>query len=155
MNATATHHPALEQLQRRALRVGLAGSALCAAGATLNLEQFLQSYLLGYLFWIGIVLGSFGLIMLHHLSGGGWGFVIRRCLEASTRTLPLMALLILPLLAHLPDLYLWARPEALAHDEALAHKAAYLNVPFFLARTLLYFVIWGALAYWLNTLLSG
>ena len=150
MNVAATHHPALGQLERRALRVGLAGSAVCGLGAAFNLEQFLQSYLLGYLFWIGIVLGSFALVMLHHLTGGGWGFVIRRCLESATRTLPLMALLILPLLMRLPDLYLWARPEALAHDEILAHKAAYLNVPFFLARTLLYFAIWGALAYWLN-----
>ena len=71
MNATATHHPALEQLQRRALRVGLAGSALCAAGATLNLEQFLQSYLLGYLFWIGIVLGSFWISRFFGMSCSG------------------------------------------------------------------------------------
>ncbi|MGH7425587.1 MAG: hypothetical protein ACREJP_05415, partial [Candidatus Methylomirabilales bacterium] len=123
---------------------------LCLAGAWLNTEQFFRSYLLAYLYWISISLGSFGIVMLHHLTGGGWGFLIRRLLESGTRTLPLMALLFVPLLVGLPHLYLWAQPAAVAADEALRHKSLYLNVPFFTLRTAVYFAAWIGLASVLN-----
>lgn len=150
MNETATWDPKMQRFERLALIVGVAALALCVAGAVVNPAQFFRSYLLGYLFWIGITLGSFALVMLHHLSGGGWGYLIRRCLESGTRTLPLLAVLLAPLLLGLSDLYLWARPDAVAADEILQHKSAYLNIPFFLLRTTIYFGIWGALAYFLN-----
>jgi hypothetical protein len=76
------------------------------------------------------------------VTGGAWGVAIRRFLEAMIRLLPVMALLFLPIALGLPQLYEWARPEAVAHDALLQHKHAYLNVPFFLARTAGYFAIW-------------
>jgi uncharacterized membrane protein len=88
--------------------------------------------------------------MLHHLSGGGWGMMIRRLLEAATRTLPVVAVLFLPLMLGLKPLYEWARPEVVEADKILQVKAPYLNVPFFLLRTLFYFVSWIALAHFLN-----
>jgi hypothetical protein len=140
----------LTRIQHRSLLVGGVALALCLGGALVSREQFFQSYLLGYLFWVGIALGSFALAMLHHLVGGAWGFVIRRLLEAATRTLPLMAALFIPVLLGLPDLYLWARPGEAAHSELLQHKHAYLNIPFFLVRTAIYFAAWIGLATLLN-----
>jgi len=140
----------LGPFQRRALIVGIAGLAACAAGAFISPEQFYRSYLVGYLFWIGIALGCFAVVMLHHLVGGAWGTVIRRLLESGTRTLPLMLLLLAPIVIGLPHLYLWAQPDVVATDELLQHKAPYLNVPFFLARAALYFALWIGLAYLLN-----
>ena len=87
----------LQQFQKRSLLVGIVGLALCGAGMLFNREEFFRSYLLAYLFWIGIALGCLAIVMLHHLSGGAWGIVIRRLLESATRTLPLMALLFLPI----------------------------------------------------------
>jgi hypothetical protein len=84
--------------------------------------------------------------MLHHLSRGAWGLVIRRVFEAASRTLPLLAVLFVPLLFGLDDLYPWARAETVAADEHLRHQAAYLNVPFFLARLAVFFGIWIAFA---------
>ncbi len=151
MNHSETQpYPELERLQRRAFLVGGVALGLCAVGATLNGEQFLRSYLLGYLLWIGVALGSASLLMLHHLVGGGWGFVIRRSLESGARTIPLMLLLILPLMLGLKSLYLWAQPEIVAQDQILQNKSAYLNIPFFIIRTGLYFAIWGVLAHWLS-----
>ena len=72
--------------------------------------------------------------MLHHLVGGRWGFMIQRVLEAGIQTLPLMALFFIPLLFGLSDLYPWARTEVVAADPLLQQKAAYLNIPFFIAR---------------------
>jgi hypothetical protein len=84
------------------------------------------------------------------VTGGAWGAVVRRVLESATRTLPLMALLFVPLALGLPRLYVWARPEAVAHDALLQHTSVYLNVPFFLVRAAFYFVVWITLATFLN-----
>ena len=124
--------------------LGAAGAALgfCLAGAWLNPQQFFRSYLVAYLFWIGLSLGSFALVMLHHLVAGRWGFVIQRLLEAAVGALPLMALLFLPVLLGARELYPWASLEIVSADPRLQDKSLYLNVPFFIARAVLYFALW-------------
>jgi hypothetical protein len=114
------------------------------------IEQFFRSYLIAYLFWFGVAAGCLPLLMLHHLVGGTWGFVIRRILEAGTRTLPLMLLLFVPILLGTHSLYEWSHPEVVAQDEVLQAKQAYLNVPFFLVRAGIYFAVWLLFAFFLN-----
>jgi hypothetical protein len=140
----------LNRLQHRALIAGAGGVALCVLEVFLNPVQFFRSYLLAYLFWLGIALGCLAIVMLHHLVRGAWGAVIQRLLESGSRTLPLMALLFVPLLFGLHDLYSWARPAAVASDELLQHKSPYLNIPFFVLRLVGYFVAWIAVAHFLN-----
>jgi hypothetical protein len=140
----------LERLQRRSFIIGGVGLAICAVAGFFNPAQFFRSYLVAFLFWSGIPLGCLAVLMLHHLVGGGWGFLIRRLLEAGTRTLPVVAALVVPLLLGIPQLYIWAHPEAVAADPLLLHKRVYLNVPFFVVRTVLYFVVWIVLAHFLN-----
>ena len=89
--------------------------------------------------------------MLQHLTGGGWGLVIRRVLEAATRTLPVMFVLFLPLLLGVHSLYEWTHADMLAAHPAVAEKARlYLNPTFFALRAILYFAIWMLLAFFLN-----
>src|SRR5438067_669784 len=151
-----TYHapPEISRIQQRSLIIGVAGLALLLVGALVlrEPEQFFRSYLLGYVFWIGIALGCLAICMLQHLSGGAWGLVIRRLLEAGTRTLPWMALLFLPLLlgAYKYGLYPWAVAEEVNRSEVLKHKALYLNLPFFLGRAVFYFAVWIGLSYFLN-----
>ncbi len=142
--------PDLGSFRRFCAIIGGALLALCALGAVLNPQQFLFSYLAAFMLWLGITLGCLAIVMIHHLTGGAWGLVIRRLLEAGTRTLPIMALAFLPIAFGVRVLYLWARPDAVASDAVLREKALYLNVPFFLVRAALYFTIWGTVAYWLN-----
>jgi hypothetical protein len=144
------HSPELRRIQQYALLVGVIAFVACVVGALFSPVQFFRSYLLAYVFWLGIALGCLAIVMLHYLSGGAWGIVIRRFLESGTRTLPLMAVLFLPLVFGLSDIYVWARADAVAHDTLLQHKSVYLNVPFFLARTVLYFVAWIGVTYFLN-----
>ena len=132
----------LDKIQKNALWIGIAALVLCGLGASQNLQQFFRSYLFGYLFWVGLTLGSLVLLALHHLVEGGWGFVIQRFLEASARTIPLMALLFIPFFFGMKELYIWARPEVVATDAILQHKSAYLNISFFWIRTAVYFLIW-------------
>ncbi len=129
-------------MQKRSLAVGLIAAVLCAGGALIFPPSFFRAYLVAYFFWLGIPVGCLALLMLHHLVGGRWGFMIQRVLEAAIQTLPLMALLFIPLFFGLPDLYPWARTEMVAADPLLQQKAAYLNIPFFVGRTVAYFAVW-------------
>ena len=142
--------PQLNKIQTQALVVGVVALVVCGFGAQMNPAQFFQSYLLGYIFWIGLALGSFALMSLHHLVGGGWGFAIQRLLEAATRTLPLLALLFLPLFFGMKELYIWARPEVVAADSILQHKSSYLNVGYFWIRSAGYFLIWFVFIFFMN-----
>src|SRR5262249_16016742 len=119
-------------------------------GAFLNPEQFFRAYLVAYMFWAGLALGCIALVLLIFLAGGLWGVVIRRLVEAGTYTIPLIALMFVPLLFGLGDLYPWARPADTQRDVLLQHQSVYLNVPFFIVRTAIYFAIWIALAYFIN-----
>jgi hypothetical protein len=139
-----------DRLQRASLVVGVTGLAVCAAAGIFDPARFFRSYLLAFLFWTGIPLGCLAVLMLHHLTGGGWGFLIRRPIEAATRTLPAVAILAVPLLLGIPRVYSWAHADAVADDPLLLHKQVYLNVPFFVVRTVAYFVIWIVLARALN-----
>jgi hypothetical protein len=131
------------------LILGLLAGALAVIAALSPAQRpaFYHAYLFAYLFWLGVALGGLVLPMLHNLTGGSWGTTVRRIGEAASLTLPLLALLFLPILPGLHDLYVWTRPEALAAEELLRHRQPYLNVPFFLVRAAVYFVIWIALAF--------
>ncbi len=152
MNASAS--PGLtariDRVRRPALAVGAVSLAASAAGALLSPDAFFRGYLFGYVFFTGLTLGCLAVVMLHHLTGGAWGIPIRRMLESGTRTLPLIAVLFLPIAFGVKRLYSWARPEEVAKDALLQAKEAYLNVPFFLTRTAFYFTVWMAIAYYLN-----
>ena len=140
---------ALAGAQRAGLLVGGAGLVVGVAGVLLGVspQQFFRSYLVGFMFCLGVSLGSLAITMIHHLTSGGWGMVSRRPLEAAARTLPLVTLYFVPIaLFGLQPLYLWARPDAVAADHVLQMKAPYLNVPFFLGRAAFYFIAWNALA---------
>lgn len=142
---------ALDRVSRRALGVGVVALLGCAAAAFAGgAEHFFRSYLVGFVFWNGLALGCLAVLGLQHLTGGAWGIAIRRLLESGTRTLPLMALLFLPLALGLHHLYEWSHADVVARDELLQKKALYLNVPFFLGRAVFYFVLWLGLAWLLN-----
>jgi hypothetical protein len=123
--------------------IGLVGAVIAMFTAG---DAFWPSYLIAYMFWIGLTIGPLAVMMVHHLSGGNWGMVGRRIWEAAAKNVPLMAILFIPIYLKLPVLYPWARPEA-ATDPLIQAKAAYLNASFFLIRAVIYFVIWSALAF--------
>ena len=154
MDAAYPAPPEVGRFQQRALAVGILFGVASLAGAFLNTEQFFRAYLIGFVFWIGITLGCLGLLMLQYLASGAWGTVIRRVLEAGTRTLPLMILLFVPLaVVGMAHIYHWVHPELIKEEAArkiVEQKHAYLNASFFWIRAGIYFLLWGGLAYLLN-----
>jgi len=138
--------PDLERVQKTSFIIGLVALLACLIGAVAESRQFFEAYLMAYIFWLGIALGCLAILMIHHIAGGHWGFAVRRLMEAASRTLPLLAFLFIPVLFGLHSLYVWSRPDAVAADELLRHKEPYLNIPFFLVRAVMYFVIWSILS---------
>jgi len=152
--ADTTYAPPVADIdarRSRALVAGIVGLVACAIGFVVDRDHFFRSWLIAYLLFLSIALGSMGLLMVQHLSGGAWG-VFRRVFEASSRTLPLMALLFLPIVLGMGTLFPWTHPELVQRDEILQHKALYLNTGFFLARALIYFASWILLAWTLTRL---
>src|SRR6266545_4555631 len=126
--------PELAHYQRRLLLSGGAGLLVSLAGWVFEPAQFYQSYLMAYMFCLSVTLGCLALGMVHQLSGGAWGIVIRRPIGAAARVLPVMTLLFVPVVLGIRHLYPWTNAELVAHDEALQHKHLYLNTPFLLTR---------------------
>ncbi len=124
--------------QRRALMVGVAGAIFCVIAGVLDLKDFLRGYLIAYMFWTGLSLGCMALLMVQYLSGGFWGLSIRRILEAGAKNLALMFVAFLPILFLRYHLYDWMNDAALTKQNHW-----YLNQPFWMARWVLYFAIWG------------
>ena len=141
-----------DRLRAPLLLAGVAGLAVSGIGYAVNPEQFFRSYLTGYLFWFGLAFGSLGILMLHHVAYGIWGFAIRRELESAAMTLPLMAVLFLPIVLGVVthQLYPWSDPAAVARSELLRHKALYLNPTGFQVRAAAYFGLWSLLAFLMN-----
>ena len=139
------------RLQTLSLIVGAVGVAAALILALLGGEGFFESYLLSYIFWVGLSLGCLVMLFVQHLAGGSWGALIRRPLEAGVAVLPILALLFIPLLFGLDSLYPWTNAEYVETHPTVAAKVAYLNVPFFIARAVVYFAVWvGAALFFLR-----
>ncbi len=153
-----TAPPVVKKISQRSLVIGVvfAVAAIVMAFALPNgREEFFRAYLLGFMCWLGVALGSMAILMIRHLTGGGWGTVIRRILGAAMRTLPLLAVLFIPLIFGIHSLYVWARPLELVQDKHLREHLeqitqSYLTVNGFVIRAIFYFAIWNLLSFLLS-----
>lgn len=123
--------------------VGIVGCAVMGPG---NPKQFFFSWLMSFLFFLSLALGGLFFVLIQYAAQGSWGIVVRRIGETVFATIPLLALLFVPVLFGLHDLYSWSVPGAAEHDVLLQWKAPFLNVPFFLVRALIYFACWSVIA---------
>ena len=140
------------RLLRGAALAAVVGLGLTAAGAALDLRQALASYLVAFVYWLGIALGALILLGALHAAKARWPVVLRRFLETIPQVIPLFVVLFLPIALGVKQLFVWADPHALTGELAhvVHHKAPYLNVPFFLARAALYFAVWIGVAHLLR-----
>ncbi|MFO0788856.1 MAG: hypothetical protein U0805_05315 [Pirellulales bacterium] len=135
---------------RGSLSVGIIAAILCVPAALFDIEQFFRAYYVAWLFFLGLSLGSLALAMIQHLTGGAWTLLTRRLVEAQLKTLPLMALLAIPLVLGLPHIFLWAQPEAANPAPGESYQAWYLGLRFFYLRAGVYFAVWLVLAAMMN-----
>jgi hypothetical protein len=149
--------PALNALQLRwdpaaaratsfvALAVGVVGIGATLVGLAAEPARALASYHFAYVFFLQLALGSLFFVMVHHLAGARWGVSVRRLAEASAATLPVFALLFLPIWLGRHELFHWTHPDVVAQDPVLRGKAPYLSLPFFTIRAIVYFAVWSFL----------
>ncbi len=145
-----SHTDPLPRARFVALLIGLAGLTGCVIGWILEPRQFYISYLAAVLLWVGISLGSLAWLMIHFLTGGRWGFPLRRFFEASARLLPLGLLFFIPIFFGLRDLYPWADPQRVAANDVLKHKHIFINEPGYVIRTVVLFALWSGIAFLLT-----
>jgi len=132
----------LRKLQTPALGIGAIALAASLVGALVWPQQFFQAWLVAYMYWLGMSLGCTAILMMQYISGGRWGAVIRRPLEAGASNLPLMALCFIPVALGVRWVYPWADPVQVAASQVLQYKAGYLNQTMFVVRAAIYFTIW-------------
>src|SRR5579859_5725278 len=128
----------VDQVQLIALGVGILTLGITAYGAWVERSQFFFAYLFAYLFWLGLSLGCFLVVMIHTLTGGRWGYPTRRFLEAGFMVLPLMLVLFIPICFGLHELYPWARPDEVASEKVLRERHIYENAGAYIARAIFF-----------------
>jgi hypothetical protein len=162
MNSSAANSDAnlalIDAGQKRAFAIGFAGlialiitGFLARGSGDTAWLPLLHDYLIGFTFWTAVTVGMLGMLMIHHTTGGWWGYPLRRIFEAGTRTLPLIAVFFLVPLFTISRVYSgWAHPNS--DDRILMSKVWYLNVHGWIIRAVIYFAIWLLLSMWLNRL---
>jgi hypothetical protein len=141
----------VSRIQQRALIAGGVGLVLCAIGYLKSPADFFHSYLFAFIFVLGLSLGSLGLLMLQHLTGGHWGIVIRRPLESATRALTIVAVLFLPIFFGMKYLYsAWLDAPTSGEGALSSFQQRYLTPSGFKVRAIIYFTAWGILVFLFN-----
>jgi len=155
--------------QKRALTIGLISSVVAAVLAVLDgsIDHVLRAWLLGMVVTFGFAVGGLAMLMVQYCSGGKWGLLLRRPLEAMSRTLPLVFAYWVVVALSLKKLYLWASPamvddgvtrglispeqlESINH--AITFKHPMLNPIAFVLVSVLCFAIWGFYMWKLNSM---
>jgi len=161
MSAAGTPHLDLTapevvgKISQRSLAIGAVFAVISVVLALIRPGEFYRAYLLGFMCWLGVALGSMAILMIRHLTGGGWGTVIRRILGAAMRTLPLLAALFIPVILGIRHLYIWAQPLSNIEDKRLREHLeqitqTYLTWNGFVIRAIFYFAVWNVLSFLLS-----
>jgi hypothetical protein len=145
----------VRKISQRSLVIGAVFAVISITLALKTPDEFYRAYLLGFMCWLGVALGSMAILMIRHLTGGGWGTVIRRILGAAMRTLPLLAILFVPVILGIRHLYIWAQPLSNIEDKRLREHLeqitqTYLTWNGFVVRAIFYFAVWNVLSFLLS-----
>ncbi|MFT5141718.1 MAG: hypothetical protein ACI80V_000426 [Rhodothermales bacterium] len=131
-------------------------AAFVTGSAGEDLSQFYFSYLVAWAFAVSLALGGLFFLLIQHLTKARWSVVFRRIPEALVWSFPVLALMGIPIVLGMHDLYHWTHADLLDptshhYDPVIAGKSGYLNTPFFLIRLAGYFLIWSVISYRLYT----
>ena len=154
-NLDLTAPEVVKKISQRSLVIGGVFAVIAIILAFIHPDEFYRAYLLGFMCWLGVALGSMAILMIRHLTGGGWGTVIRRILGAAMRTLPLLFALFIPMFFGIHRLYIWAQPLGNIEDKHLREHLVqitqtYLTVNGFIIRAIFYFAVWNVLSFLLS-----
>ncbi|MGI8922555.1 MAG: hypothetical protein ACR2HJ_00710 [Fimbriimonadales bacterium] len=150
MDNTSATAPGLGKLQMIGVAAAIAGITMFVLGITE--PHIYQSYMFGFMVWMMLTVGCVGMMILVHVTSGTWGYPMIRFFEAGAKALPLMALLFIPVIMFLPQIFPWANADIVAKSDVLQHKQHYLNPTFFGIRAAIYFGFWMLITWILSGL---
>ena len=140
-------YPEHENTHKLFFGIAILGAIASVLGYFIDPDQFYFSYLTSFTFYASIALGCLFFVMVHHITRSEYGVVLRRIPETYASYIYIFAILFIPILMGVETLYLWTDEELLATDKLIAGKSPYLNLPFFIARNVLYFTVWSYMGY--------
>lgn len=140
-------YPEQENTHKLFFGIAIVGALASVLGYFSNPDQFFFSYLTSFAFFASITLGCLFFVMIHHITRSDYGVTLRRIPETFAKNIYVFGFLFIPIVIGVENLYLWTDEELLASSALIAGKTPYLNIPFFIARNILYFVVWGYMGY--------
>jgi hypothetical protein len=135
-------NPAL--LQRALPLIAVAGFLGCGIGLLIDPRTALASYLTVWFAASSVPIGALAVLFTSYLVRAGWTHELHAPLTGAALTMPVVAVLFLPVVFGIAEIYPWVS----APGTLPAFKAAYLTPGFFVLRAVLYFAVWTALAVW-------
>lgn len=126
--------------------VALLGLVASVLGYVTDARQFYASYLVNFMYFTTIGLGAMLFVAIQHLTGSAYSVTVRRFMENIMVSTPVSAVLFLVILAGVPVLYEWSHAEFYSDDPVLRVKMIFFNKNFFIARAIIYFIVWTFLA---------
>ncbi|MCF8303050.1 MAG: hypothetical protein K9I94_07225 [Bacteroidales bacterium] len=130
----------------------LIGVAAFVYGFITNPGRSWANLLLNNYYFLSLAIGASFFIGIQYITQSGWSTMFKRVPEAMTSYIPFAAVFMLLIFFGMQALYHWSDPGAAAHDELIAHKSPYLNVPFFFIRIVLFFGLWILMSRFLRKL---
>ena len=140
------------RVQRRCAVGGAVLLAACVLYGLFDPASFFEGYLAAFIFWAEIAFGCLAVLFVQNLTGGFWGMVANRFFEAGMMTIPFCGLLFLPVFLGMSHLYSWMHPATPELRHLVADKSLFLNVPFYVVRNFLYFILIGGMAFYMRRL---
>ena len=113
--------------------------------------QLYFSWLVAFMYFLSIALGALFFELTMYVCRAGWSVALRRVIENVMATLPIFALLFIPIWLGRHELFIWTNPEELAKSHHLQGKSPYLNESFFLIRAIIFFVVWGGFGWFFSS----
>jgi hypothetical protein len=118
------------------------GALTIVLGVFTDRQATWANYLVVNYYFFSLAIGGAFFYVLQSISQSGWSSAFKRIPEAMMAYIPYAALFFLLLWFGMQDIYHWANKSTAVLDEAVQHKAVYLNIPFFFIRVVLYFLLW-------------
>ena len=118
------------------------GAVTIIIGLITDRQTTWANWLIVNYYFFSIAMGGAFFFVIQSISQSGWSSAFKHVSEALMSYVPFAALFFLLLWFGVNDLYQWSHKETAALDPIIQHKSAFLNIPFFFARMIMYFLLW-------------
>jgi len=118
------------------------GVIVLVIGFIVSPERTWANFLLNNYYFLSLSIGATFFMAIQYITQSGWSAMFKRVPEAIGSYIPIAAILMLFFIIGAHSIYHWAHTESVLDDQLIQHKSVFLNLPFFIIRMVIYFVLW-------------